>query len=220
MSGPPPAAACSAWTDIAARACRSRSRSRSRSTLKDQCFLRLFHYKRLYSATIDFISKYKSIDIFLLKKNEKRVSRGGREKEQNFHGFLLPESRSIMKVQYFLRLFHYKRLYFVTIDFISKYKSIDFSLSEKMKRGCQEEEEKRNKISKYKSIDNFLSKKMKRGKIKRRKRKGTKFPWISFARESIDNESPIFPSVINDYIPRQSISYQNTNRSISLYRKK
>ena len=89
-----------------------------------------------------------------------------------------------------------------------------------MKRGCQEEEEKRNKISKYKSIDNFLSKKMKRGKIKRRKRKGTKFPWISFARESIDNESPIFPSVINDYIPRQSISYQNTNRSISLYRKK
>lgn len=58
MSGPPPAAACSAWTDIAARACRSRSRSRSRSTLKVQYFLRLSYYKRLYSATI---SKYKSM---------------------------------------------------------------------------------------------------------------------------------------------------------------
>ena len=105
VSGPPPAAACSAWTDIAARACRSRSRSRSRSTLKDQCFLRLFHYKRLYSATIDFISKYKSIDIFLSdEKNEKRMLTEGREKEQNFHGLLLPKSRSIMKVQYFLRL--------------------------------------------------------------------------------------------------------------------
>ena len=72
------------------------------------------------------------------------MSRGGREKEQNFHGFLLPESQSIMKVQYFIIHFGYfiinrdNRFHIETQ--IDRYLFIEKN-EERMSRGGREKEQ-------------------------------------------------------------------------------